>query len=79
MRIGVCGIACEECPRMTNGTCPNGDKGCVPRSNEFCKVCTCAFEKGIRFCFDCPEFPCEISKSGPIDFGFCLYLADRSE
>ena len=79
MRIGVCGIACEKCARMTSGACPNGDKGCVPKSSEFCQVCTCGFEKGIRFCFDCPEFPCETSKLGPIDYGFCLHLADKTE
>ncbi|MDK2974920.1 MAG: hypothetical protein PWP08_1291 [Methanofollis sp.] len=22
MKIGVCGIACEVCPKMTDGTCP---------------------------------------------------------
>ena len=26
MKIGVCGIACEACPRMVKGLCPNGDR-----------------------------------------------------
>lgn len=75
MRIGVCGIACEVCPRMAKGTCPNGEVGCVPRANKFCQICTCAFEKGVRHCFGCPDFPCEKMKEGPVAYGFCQYLS----
>lgn len=31
MKIGVCGIACEVCPKMVKGTCPNGEQGCVAK------------------------------------------------
>jgi hypothetical protein len=78
MKIGVCGIACEACPRMTNGTCPSGATGCVPKDNKFCAVATCAFRKGVRLCFECAEFPCETTKSGPIAFGYCRYLAGKA-
>lgn len=77
MRIGVCGIACEKCPKMTNGQCPNGDKGCVPRQNRFCRITSCAFEKNVALCFECGEFPCELTKAGPISYGYCQYLAGR--
>lgn len=77
MRIGVCGIACEKCPRMTRGACPNGEAGCVPRENKFCRICTCAFQKGVRLCFECTEFPCELTRSGPVAFGYCRYLSGR--
>jgi len=50
MKIGVCGIACEKCPRMVKEKCPNGEQGCVPKENEFCKIATCAFKKGVRLC-----------------------------
>ncbi|MDD3710523.1 MAG: hypothetical protein WCY97_05865 [Methanothrix sp.] len=40
MSIGVCGVPCEICPRRAKGVCPNGDAGCVPRENEFCKIAT---------------------------------------
>ena len=62
MRIGVCGIACEKCPRMVKGICPNGEKGCEPRESKFCKVASCALKRGVRMCFECSEFPCETSK-----------------
>jgi hypothetical protein len=77
MRIGVCGIACEKCPKMTRGTCPNGDIGCTPKDNEFCKISTCAFNKGVKLCFECQDFPCETTKSGPISFGYCEYISGK--
>jgi hypothetical protein len=77
MKIGVCGIACEICPRMVNGLCPNGEKGCAPRENKFCQICFCAFKKGVRYCFQCAEFPCETTKSGPISFGYCQYISSK--
>ncbi|NMC59766.1 MAG: DUF3795 domain-containing protein [Candidatus Methanofastidiosa archaeon] len=78
MKIGVCGIACEKCPKMMRKECPNGDIGCVPKENKFCKIATCAYEKKINLCFECSEFPCEITKSGPISFGYCQYLTGKS-
>jgi hypothetical protein len=78
MRIGVCGIACEKCPRLVRGACPNGAEGCRPKENKFCAIATCAFHKGGRLCFECPDFPCEITKSGPIAFGYCTYIAGKS-
>lgn len=78
MKIGVCGIACEKCPRMVNGTCPNGDVGCKAKDNKFCKICKCAFSKNITLCFECPEFPCEITKEGPISYGYCTYISGKS-
>jgi hypothetical protein len=75
MKIGVCGIACEKCPRMVKGICPNGEKGCEPRETTFCKIASCAFRTGAKLCFECAEFPCKTSKQGPIDGGFCRYLS----
>jgi hypothetical protein len=77
MRIGVCGIACEKCPRMTSGKCPNGPIGCVPKDTKFCQIASCAHRKGMRYCFECKEFPCEITKSGPISYGYCEYISGK--
>jgi hypothetical protein len=76
-RIGVCGIACEKCPKMTRGECPNGAAGCTPRENRFCAICTCAHQRSVRYCFDCADFPCEHHKQGPISYGYCTYIAGR--
>ncbi|HSV41944.1 MAG TPA: DUF3795 domain-containing protein [Methanomassiliicoccales archaeon] len=75
MKVGVCGIACEVCPRMVKGTCPHGSEGCKPEQNPFCVISSCAHSKGIRLCFQCERFPCEHTSSGPISFGYCRYIA----
>lgn len=77
MKIGVCGVACEVCPRMTSGKCPNGEVGCKPKENPFCKISTCAYNKGVALCFECPEFPCETTKEGPLSFGYCQYISGK--
>jgi len=77
MKIGVCGIACEKCPRMIAGNCPNQDTGCIPRENKFCKIATCAYTRTVKLCFECAGFPCETTKSGPISYGYCTYIAGK--
>jgi hypothetical protein len=71
MKIGVCGIACEVCPRVVRGMCPNGQVGCFPRENKMCRIATCAFRKRVKLGFQCPGFPCETTKQGPISYGYC--------
>jgi hypothetical protein len=77
MRIGVCGVACEICPKMKAGTCPNVQKGGVPRENKFCAICDCARRRGVRYCFDCADFPCAKSGEGPISLGFCQHISGK--
>jgi hypothetical protein len=77
MMIGVCGIACEKCPRRVQGKCPHGPSACEPMENEFCGVATCAFRRGVRLCFECPDFPCKVTKSGPVSYGYGLYISGK--
>ncbi|MBM3309942.1 MAG: DUF3795 domain-containing protein [Candidatus Aminicenantes bacterium] len=77
MRIGVCGIACEKCPRQVRGTCPNGPAGCLPKENPFCAVATCAFRRSVNLCFECSEFPCETTKLGPVSYGYARYISGK--
>ena len=77
MRIGVCGVACEICPKMNACACPNGETGCLPRENRFCAICACAHQRGVRYCFACSEFPCAKTAQGPISLGFCQHLAGK--
>ena len=53
MKISVCGIACEICPRMQKGICPNGEEGCTPKLTGPCKIKHCAVEKKVQHCFEC--------------------------
>ncbi len=75
MKIGVCGITCEQCPLMVKGKCPNGSAGCQPKENKFCQIATCAFHKGVRLCFECPDFPCETTKLGPVKYEYCQFIS----
>jgi hypothetical protein len=77
MKIGVCGIACEKCPRMRKNICPNGEEGCVAKDNKFCKIATCAHQKKVDLCFECFDFPCEHSKEGPIAYGYCQFISGK--
>lgn len=40
MKIEVCGIACQLCPRMVQGKCPKVEAGCRPRENRMCWIAT---------------------------------------
>jgi hypothetical protein len=31
----------------------------------------------VKLCFDCPEFPCETTKKGPISFGYCQFISGK--
>jgi hypothetical protein len=64
---------------MVRGACPNGDKGCLPRENKFCRICSCAHSKGVALCFECPEFPCPATKEGPIAYDYCRYMAGKEQ
>lgn len=62
---------------MAKGICPHQDTGCIPMENKFCKITTCAFKRNVRLCFECPEFPCELTKTGPIDYDYCMYISGK--
>ena len=62
---------------MVSGKCPNGEQGCVPKENKFCQISTCAFKRGVRLCFGCPQFPCETTKQGPISYGYCMFISGK--
>ena len=78
IRIAVCGIACEKCPRRIQEKCPNGPDGCYPRENKVCKIASCAFTRNVQTCFECTEFPCKIIEDfGQIKFGYCQYISGK--
>jgi hypothetical protein len=64
MKVGVCGIACEKCPRMTGGLCPNGEAGCVPRQNKMCQIASCAYAKGVSLVLRVQRVPMRDDEEG---------------
>lgn len=51
--------------------------GCVAHENKLCKICNCAFQKGVKLCFRCPCFPCETTKEGAISYDYGLYISGK--
>lgn len=59
-RIPACGVFCGGCPTYTREK--NPCKGAVLNSSR-CEKCKtfhlCCLEKGITYCFQCTDFPCD--------------------
>jgi len=55
--IARCGIACNVC-RFFDQDCP----GCEMQNkfNINCLIYNCSFEKDIRYCPQCMEYPCKL-------------------
>lgn len=60
--MGKCGLYCGACPTYLHGGCG----GCI-REHETgdCYSRDCALERGVRFCGECGEFPCEVILTRP--------------
>lgn len=54
--IGCCGFYCGSCPTFIKENC----RGCILEHKEGdCFTHTCVTKKGLRFCGECPDFPCD--------------------
>jgi hypothetical protein len=57
--FGACGIYCELCPLYRSERC----EGCFKRNQWFkpaCQLFSCATSKGMKCCFECKGFPCDM-------------------
>lgn len=62
-----CGMNCFVCYKHCNAkkVCP----GCLesdtgkPEHCRECKIKNCIINKGLKYCYECPEFPCRQIKS----------------
>lgn len=50
-----CGLYCGSCKFYITKNC----KGCKSKRDEKCPIWKCAEERGLRFCGECDDFPCE--------------------
>ncbi len=61
--LTACGECCTGCKKKQAGDCPGciAADGYVPEwaGSGRCRIHACAREHGVRFCGDCPDFPCE--------------------
>jgi Protein of unknown function (DUF3795) len=60
--ISFCGLNCAKCKMFESGDCQgcrsadkNADNDCGPD----CELASCAKKRGLSYCFECPDFPCE--------------------
>ena len=57
-RIAYCGVDCYECGSYKRGAC-TGCRAAEWEEDDICKPVACCRAKGISFCRECGEFPCE--------------------
>lgn len=57
--IPPCGIFCGACPVFVRGRkpCPGAANHCQQRQCRTFYIC-CIKERGLRFCYQCPIYPC---------------------
>ncbi|MDO4565085.1 MAG: DUF3795 domain-containing protein [Clostridia bacterium] len=60
--LGKCGFYCGSCPTYAGGNC----SGCVAEHQAGdCYTLDCVQNRGLAFCGECPEFPCETLLNEP--------------
>lgn len=65
--FALCGMNCMVCykhcyHKKPCGGCRNSDKG-KPEHCRKCRIKDCIREKGLVYCFECPEHPCRLIKN----------------
>lgn len=64
--LAPCGVYCGACPsfNITCFGCASDDKNQKRSSKWGCKIRSCCYtEKGLNYCIDCDQFPCNIFSS----------------
>ena len=61
--IGICGIACDECPLYSKGEC-KGCEGVIGVAEPICSIVKCAKDKKVASCAKCGEFVCAMLTEG---------------
>lgn len=65
--IGCCGLDCSACSSAQGSCTCHGCGGPDEYKPEFCrsvcaiKVCEKRIKNNYRFCYECPDYPCEIT------------------
>lgn len=54
--LSLCGLNCGLCLMKLDGYCPGCGGGA---GNQSCTVARCSLQRGVEYCFQCPEYPCQ--------------------
>ena len=61
IRFSLCGLNCALCSMHLGGYCPGCGGGA---GNQSCAKARCSLEHGgVPFCWECPEYPCQIGRA----------------
>lgn len=65
-----CGVGCNTCEKKEKGIC----KGCLNIKKPFwggeCEVKNCCESRGLLFCGECAQFPCDMLSNMGKEYGF---------
>ena len=72
--LSLCGLNCGLCTMRLGGHCPGCGQG-----NRPCKIARCAMQRGVEYCFECPDYPCALyDRAGEYD-SFITHLNQRAD
>ena len=72
--FSLCGLNCGLCTMKLGGYCPGCGQG-----NKPCKVARCGMERGIEYCYECPEYPCELYEHADDYDSFITHLHQKTD
>ena len=72
--FSLCGLNCGLCTMRLGGHCPGCGQG-----NRPCRVARCAMQRGVEYCFECPDYPCELYDHADEYDSFITHLNQRAD
>ena len=72
--FSLCGLNCGLCTMKLGGYCPGCGQG-----NKPCKVARCGMERGIEYCYECPEYPCKLYEHTDDYDSFITHLHQKTD
>lgn len=72
--FSLCGLNCGLCTMRIEGHCPGCGHG-----NRACKVARCAMGRGAEYCFERPDYPCEIYDHADDFDSFITHLNQKAD
>ena len=70
--FSLCGLNCGLCTMRIGGHCPGCGQG-----NRPCQVARCAVARGVEYCFECTEYPCQLYDHADGHDSFITHLNQR--
>ena len=72
--FSLCGLNCGLCTMRLGGHCPGCGQG-----NRPCKAARCAMGRNVKYCFECPDYPCDIYGHADEYDSFITHLNQKAD